>query len=317
MNVTQGGGKASRVSWVQLGVVRVALVAFLLLAPPALAQGDYDFKISRLADAFAYPGEEWEVTAEVAHTCPATGRVRMLVQGDDQVDATSNDAVWGDCASDGYAHATATVRVHVLPNATAGLHAVAVAAFWEGHVTKPASTLKITVPFVASVTLSTPRETLVLPGRAVEVPVEVALTANSDAWVSFSTSAPASWIVEGTQATTVEVANGSGAAVRRLRFTAPTSAHGDIPISITALPLDALTHREAGRSGSTTWTARLPPKVSEDPTPRPVGPSGESPASDVEPMAPVSADREWPVWGVAVALIGAGGLAFWWTRQRT
>lgn len=316
MSVTRGGGKASRTSSVHVDVVRAASLALLLLAPSVLAQGDYDFKVSRLADAFAYPGDEWDVTVEVAHTCPVTGRVRMLVQGDDQVDATSNDALWGDCASDGYAHATATVHVHVLPNATAGIHAVAVGAFWEGHVTKPASTLKITVPFIASVALSTPRETIVLPGRAVEVPVEVSVTANSDAWVAFSTSAPASWTVEGTQGSTVEVVNGSGAAARKLRFTAPSGAHGDVPITITALPLDVLTHREAGRSGSTTWTARLPPKVSEDPTPRPTEPSGESPAPDVEPMAPVSEERGWPAWLVAVALIGAGALAFWWTRQR-
>lgn len=319
MSVTREGGKGSRPAGAQRNGVRgyVLVAALLSLTPLAHAQ-DYDFVVAPLPDETARPGREWDVVLEFAHTCPATGRIRVLVQGDAGIEATANDAVWGDCGSDGYSRATASMRVKVLANATAGAHGVGVAGFWEGHQTRQTVTMQVTVPFVATARLSGPTEGVVLPGRTVEVPVRVNLTANADVWLLFSAAAPEGWKVFGAQPTTVDTVDGTGEVVQRIAFTAPSGATGDVPIVITALPMDALSHRESGQAGTHRWTARLPPKLqSESPpaTTAPAGAAGEEP-EDVTTFAPASKDDGMPAWLIAAALIGAGALAFWWTRRK-
>lgn len=302
----------------------VAGVVLLFLAPLVVAQ-DYEFTISPLADAIARPGREWDTPVALKHTCPATGQARMIVGGDGSVEGSANDGVWSDCRADGYSHATVTLHVRVLPTATAGVHGLAVGAFWSGQTAtcddgqrRSACALKVTVPYVATVKMTGPAESIVLPGRASEIALDVNITANGDTFLSFGTNAPEDWEVSGTQPVTVRVVNGSAHLVHRLRFEPPAGASGDVPITITALPLEGVAHQEVGAQGSHRWTARLPPKLQTDRPPSGTTSSGSVPGDvDVAPTAPdTSGDDGLPAWVIAAGLIGAAGLAFWWTRRK-
>lgn len=302
-------------------LARAVVLATLFLAPLAVGQGNYDFRIERVEDRAAPPGSSFDVTVALAHTCPATGAVRVVTRGDASITLTPGPATWGECGSDGYARTTAAVRVEVLENATAGYHALGIAALWRADSGPPhsASTgFGVTVPYLGTVTLSGPSSSVLVPGSASSLTLEVDVDANADTRLVFRTDAPEDWTVFGAQAVDVRVVNGSGRLTHTFRFTPTGDAYGDVLVTIAASPSDALTRQEAGAAGTHRWTARLPPRVRADPPPEVTPPPGDAPrdGADVAPQLPSEVDEGLPAWAVAAGLIALGAGAFWWTRRK-